>query len=91
MAVVEAKKVKTIFHCLSDGLLLDANQRLADLFGFNSPDEMIGIVYSTDFYVNLCDRQQVVELLKRHGDLQNVEIQMRKRDGTAFWGRANAS
>jgi PAS domain S-box-containing protein len=71
---------------LSDGLLLDANQRLADLFGFNSPDEMIGIVYSTDFYVNLCDRQQVVELLKRHGDLQNVEIQMRKRDGTGFWG-----
>ena len=71
---------------LSDGLLLDANQRLADLFGFNSPDEMIGIAYSTDFYVNLCDRQQVVELLKRHGDLQNVEIQMRKRDGTAFWG-----
>jgi PAS domain S-box-containing protein len=71
---------------LSDGLLLDANQRLADLFGFNSPDEMIGILYSTDFYVNLCDRQQVVELLKRHGDLQNVEIQMQKRDGTAFWG-----
>jgi PAS domain S-box-containing protein len=71
---------------LSDGLLLDANQRLANLFGFNSPDEMIGILYSTDFYVNLGDRQQVVELLKRHGDLQNVEIQMRKRDGTAFWG-----
>ncbi|WP_235355393.1 AAA family ATPase [Aliterella atlantica] len=71
---------------LSDGLSLDANQRLADLLGFNSPDEMIGIVHSTDHYVNLRDRQQVVELLKRYGDLQNVEIQMRKRDGTAFWG-----
>ncbi|WP_289501412.1 PAS domain S-box protein [Gloeocapsopsis sp. IPPAS B-1203] len=84
--IFENSQVGIFRSRLSDGLALDANQRLADLYGFNSPDEMIGILYSPDFYVNLCDRQQVVELLKRHGDLQNVEIQMRKRDGTAFWG-----
>lgn len=84
--IFENSQVGIFRSRLSDGLALDANQRLADLYGFNSPDEMIGILYSPDFYVNLSDRQQVVELLKRHGDLQNVEIQMRKRDGTAFWG-----
>jgi PAS domain S-box-containing protein len=85
-AIFENSQVGIFRTRLSDGLLLDANQRLADLFGFNSPNEMIGLEHATDYYVNPSDRQQVVELLKRHGDLQNVEIQMRKRDGTAFWG-----
>ncbi|RCJ15487.1 serine/threonine protein kinase [Nostoc sp. ATCC 43529] len=84
--IFENSQVGIFRSRLSDGLALDANQRIAELFGFNSPDEMIGIVYFPDFYVNLSDRQQVVELLQRHGDLQNVEIQMRKRDGTEFWG-----
>jgi len=35
--------------------------------------------------VNPSDRQQAVELLKRRGELQNFEVQMRKRDGTLFW------
>lgn len=84
--IFENSQVGIFRSRLSDGLALDANQRIAELFGFNSPDEIIGIVHSPDFYVNLCDRQQVVELLKRHGNLQNVEMQMRKRDGTTFWG-----
>ncbi|MFN6449320.1 MAG: PAS domain S-box protein, partial [Nostoc sp. DedSLP05] len=84
--IFENSQVGIFRSRLSDGLALDANQRIAELFGFNSPDEIIGIVYSPDFYVNLSDRQQVVELLLRHGDLQNIEIQMRKRDGTSFWG-----
>ncbi|MBD1867243.1 PAS domain S-box protein [Cyanobacteria bacterium FACHB-471] len=71
---------------LSDGLILDANQLLANLFGFNSPDEIIGIKHTADFYVNLSDRQQAIQQLKTHGELQNFEVQMRKQDGTLFWG-----
>lgn len=71
---------------LSDGLILDANQRLADLLGFGSPDEIIGIKRSTDFYVNPSNRQQVVELLKSRGEMRSFETQVRKRDGTLFWG-----
>ncbi|WP_414572430.1 PAS domain S-box protein [Nostoc sp. CCY 9925] len=84
--IFENSQVGIFRSRLSDGLALDANQRIAELFGFNSPDEMIGIVHSPDFFVNLRDHQHFVELLKRDGNLQNVEIQMRKRDGTAFWG-----
>jgi PAS domain S-box-containing protein len=72
---------------LSDGLILDANQRLVDLFGFDSPDEIIGIKRTTDFYVN------PVELHPHLGELQifdkhvrNIEVQIRKRNGTLFWG-----
>ncbi|MBW4542055.1 MAG: PAS domain S-box protein, partial [Myxacorys chilensis ATA2-1-KO14] len=71
---------------LSDGLILDANQRFAALFGFDSPEEVIGLKHTTDCYVNPSDRQQAIELLKRDGELQNFEVQLQKRDGTLFWG-----
>ncbi len=71
---------------LEDGLILDANQCYVNLFGFDSPAEMIGVKRSADFYVNPSDRQRAVELLQTHGELQNFEVQLRKRDGTLFWG-----
>jgi len=54
-----------------------------DLFGFNSPDE---IWYQTHhrLYVNPSDRQQAVELLKRRGELQNFEVQMRNEMARCF-------
>jgi two-component system NarL family sensor kinase len=70
---------------LSDGLLLDANQRYANLLGFDSPEEMIGLEHATDYYVNPSDRQQVLELLKRDREVRSYEAQGRKRDGTLFW------
>jgi PAS domain S-box-containing protein len=70
---------------LSDGLLLDANQRHANLFGFDSPEESIGFEHATDYYVNPSDRQQFLELLKRDREVRSYEAQMRKRDGTVFW------
>jgi PAS domain S-box-containing protein len=80
---------------LKDGLILDANQRLANLFGFDSPAELIGVKRTADFYVNPSDRQRAIEVLQTHGELQNFEVQIRKQDGTLFWGlyssRLNAS
>ncbi|MBE8968550.1 PAS domain S-box protein [Nostocales cyanobacterium LEGE 12452] len=70
---------------LSDRLLLDANQRFANLYGFDSPEEIIGIEHTAGYYVNPSDRQQFLELLKRDGEVRNFEAQMRKRDGTLFW------
>ncbi|MBN8564447.1 MAG: PAS domain S-box protein [Leptolyngbya sp. UWPOB_LEPTO1] len=71
---------------IGDGLILDANQRFADLFGFDSPQEMIGIEHTTGYWVNLRDRQQGIEVMKRDGEVRSYEAQMRKRDGTVFWG-----
>ncbi|UBF24031.1 PAS domain S-box protein [Kovacikia minuta CCNUW1] len=71
---------------LCDGLVLDANQRFADLFGFNLPEEIIGLEHTTGYYVDPNVRQHAIELLKRDGEVRSFEIQMRKRDGTPFWG-----
>ncbi|MGG6270172.1 PAS domain S-box protein [Leptolyngbya sp. AN03gr2] len=71
---------------LSDGLLLDANQRHANLFGFDSPEEIIGLEHTPGYYADPSDRQHAIELLKRDGEVRSYEAQMRKRDGTVFWG-----
>jgi PAS domain S-box-containing protein len=69
-----------------DGLILDANQRFADLLGFDSPEEIVGLEHTTGFNVNPNDRQHAIELLKRDREVRNYEAQIRKRDGTMFWG-----
>jgi PAS domain S-box-containing protein len=71
---------------LSDGLLLDANQRHANLFGFDSPEEIIGLEYVTGYYADPSDHQHLIELLKQDREVRSLEVQMRKRDGTLFWG-----
>jgi PAS domain S-box-containing protein len=68
-----------------DGLILNANQRFADLFGFDSPQEIIGIEHTIGYWVNPSDRQQGIEVMKRDGEVRSFEAQMRKRDGTVFW------
>jgi PAS domain S-box-containing protein len=69
-----------------DGLILDANQRFANLLGFDSPEEIIGLEHSIGYFVNPSDRQYAIEVMKRDGELRSFEVQMRKRDGTLFWG-----
>ncbi|MEA5449160.1 PAS domain S-box protein [Leptolyngbya sp. CCNP1308] len=71
---------------LCDGLILEANQRFADLFGFDAPEEMVGLVHTTSYYVNPNVRQQAIEVMRRDGEVRSFEVQIRKRDGTLFWG-----
>ncbi len=84
-AIFENSQVGIYRSRLSDRLLLDANQRFANLYGFDSPQEIIGIEHSAGYYVNQGDHQQFLELLKRDGEVRNFEAQMQKRDGTLFW------
>jgi PAS domain S-box-containing protein len=85
-AIFENSQVGIFRNRLSDGLILNANQRLANLLGFDSPEEIIGLEHSIDYFVNPSDRQQAHELMKRDGELRSYEAQLRKRDGTVFWG-----
>ncbi|MBD3884216.1 PAS domain S-box protein, partial [Phormidium tenue FACHB-886] len=71
---------------IGDGLILDANQCFANLYSFDSPEEIIGIEHTAGYYVNPSDRQQFLELLKQDGEVRSFEAQLRKRDGTLFWG-----
>jgi PAS domain S-box-containing protein len=51
-AIFENSQIGIIRVRISDGLILDANQRFANLFGFDSPEEMIGLERTASYYVN---------------------------------------
>ncbi|MBD2731878.1 PAS domain S-box protein, partial [Nostoc sp. FACHB-892] len=89
-AIFENSQVGIYRTRLSDGLILNANQRYANLLGFDSPEEIIGLEHTIDYFVNPSDRQKAIEVMKRDGEVQNFETQLRKRDGTLFWGLSSA-
>jgi PAS domain S-box-containing protein len=85
-AIFENSQVGIYRTRTCDGLILDANQRFAELFGFDSPQEIIGIEHTIGYWVNPSDREQGIEVMKRNGEVRSFEAQLRKRDGTLFWG-----
>ncbi|MCC5655109.1 PAS domain S-box protein, partial [Nostoc sp. XA013] len=89
-AIFENSQVGIYRTRLSDALILNANQRYANLLGFDSPEEIIGLEHTINYFVNPSDRQKAIEAMKRDGEVRNFEAQLRKRDGTVFWGLSSA-
>ncbi|MBE9002142.1 PAS domain S-box protein [Nostoc sp. LEGE 12447] len=72
---------------IDDGLILDANQRLAELLGYSSVADLIGgTKFTTDFYANPSDRQRIITELREKGSLNNFELQFYQCNGKAHWG-----
>ncbi|WAL59217.1 PAS domain-containing hybrid sensor histidine kinase/response regulator [Thermocoleostomius sinensis] len=72
---------------IEDGLILEANQRLAEILGFDSADDLIGKVYTPSLYVNPEDRaRSLSELDRAGGSHQDYELRLKRRDGTRLWG-----
>lgn len=84
--IFENSQVGILRARIEDGLVLDANQRLCELAGYSHTAEVIGKLYTTDFYVNLSDRQRLLSELRQNGVVKNFELQFRQRDGSLRWG-----
>ena len=77
------------FRTILDGHIQDCNQACANIFGFDSPAELL-THGAEEFYFDLEDRKRVLEMLRRDHAIHNVELRMRKRDGSLVWVLENA-
>ncbi|BAY08526.1 PAS domain S-box protein [Calothrix sp. NIES-2098] len=68
-----------------DGLIVDANQRGADILGFAAANELIGKYFTTELYVNPDDRTRMLAELKASGEVRNFEVALRRCDGSVVW------
>lgn len=73
-----------VFRNTLDGRILDCNDACARIFGFSSREELMAANAMT-FYADLKERDQTMELLKEVGTLTNLELQLKRRDGSPIW------
>ncbi|HMJ24822.1 MAG TPA: PAS domain S-box protein [Pyrinomonadaceae bacterium] len=81
-----------IFQSTPAGRYLVANPALAQMYGFESPEELIG--GRTDIcrqvYVDPQRRQEFKDLLEKQDHVRGFEHQIFRRDGTKIWISVNA-
>jgi two-component system sensor histidine kinase/response regulator len=67
-----------------DGVFIEANQRLAEILGVQSPDQLVGR-FATEFYAHLSDRRRLMTELQEKGEVRNFEVQFHRQDGSTGW------
>lgn len=72
------------------GEILEANSRLVEMFGYSSVEELKKISAKL-LYKNDEKREEIVQKLLKEGIIHNYEVQLKRRDGSIFWGAEHAS
>jgi PAS domain S-box-containing protein len=71
-----------------DGRIVDCNESLARLLGYESRQEVLGRDVR-DFYAEPSDREKVLAGIEPGGMADGRELYWRRRDGTPVWLRVN--
>ena len=76
-----------IFRSSIDGKLLMANRALANLLGFDSEEQMLGLHSGQNFYDNPADRDKLVARFDTNhpGAILEAEVQWKRKDGSRIW------
>ena len=79
-----------VYRSTSDGRILDCNDACARLFGYDSREELLG-ANANDFYFDDSERERIVELLREQKQVSNLELRLRRRDGSTVWVLENVT
>ena len=81
-----------IFQSTADGRYILANPALARLYGFSSPEELMGNLtdIAAQLYVDSDRRKQFSEIMAREDKVMNFESEIRRKDGSVIWISENA-
>ena len=71
------------------GKFLMTNPAFLKMFGLSSEDELTGMS-AADFYMNAEDRQLFSSNILAKGSVKDVELSLRKKDGSPIWGSVSA-
>lgn len=84
--------VEGIFQTGPDGRFLSANPALARIYGYNTPEELIGSLTNIrrQLYLQPNRREEFVRLLEERGGVVGFESQIYRKDGSVIWISENA-
>ncbi len=75
---------------IADGKILESNEQLARMFGYDSREEFIAEYVTSQNYVDPGTRERMVDMLRRDGFVQNFEARFYRKDRSIFWARYTA-
>ncbi|NCT41158.1 MAG: PAS domain-containing sensor histidine kinase [Alphaproteobacteria bacterium] len=80
-----------IFQMTPEGLYLSANPSMADVLGYDSPEQVLREVKNAhkDVYVDTNERLAFIRNLEKSEVVNNHEVLVKRRDGTEIWVNEN--
>jgi len=76
---------------VNTGQLIDANDAVAQFIGYENRSELLAKPFNiAERYVDPKDREEMISLLKEHGEFRNWETRYRRNDGSIVWMRFSA-
>jgi diguanylate cyclase (GGDEF)-like protein/PAS domain S-box-containing protein len=79
-----------IYQSTRDGRLVTANETLARMLGYDSVDELLTKNLEQDIYLDSRQRDELIRRFEPYAYANNVELQWKRKDGTAIWVQLNA-
>ncbi|MCK9390035.1 MAG: PAS domain S-box protein [Syntrophales bacterium] len=76
-----------IYRSTPTGRIILANQAMANMFGYKTPEELMTDVadVARQFYVNSEEHTKLREIIEEQGSVINHETQLHRKDGSVFW------
>ncbi|MGB3695523.1 MAG: PAS domain S-box protein [Spirulinaceae cyanobacterium] len=80
-----------IFQSTPDGRYLSVNPAMANIYGYNSPQEMIVSITAIgqEIYVDSNCREKFQALMAENDEVQGFEYQVYRQDGSVIWVEEN--
>ena len=79
-----------IYLSTPDGKLVNVNDTLVRMLGYNSKEELLSADIVNELYLNPLERTFWIERLEVNGKLQSIELHLKRKDGTPLTVRENA-
>ena len=79
-----------VYQTTPKGKLLTANPALVHMLGYSSQKEFLNINVSRDLYIYPEEREALIRRLNEDGELRNVELKLKRKDGKQITVLENA-
>jgi diguanylate cyclase (GGDEF)-like protein/PAS domain S-box-containing protein len=79
-----------VFRSTVGGKILECNDAMARIFGYERREEMIDVP-AGDLYIDPEDRQRFLTMITEQKSLTNLELRMKRRDGSPVWVLENVA
>jgi len=75
---------------ISDGKILESNEQLAKMFGYDTREEFIAEYVSSQNYVDPGTRERMIAEIRKNGVVKDFEVRFYRKDRSIFWIRYSA-